>query len=110
MSSQTQSDAQTMLYANSQNLQNIQSQLKTIASHKKKTQIVEKTILALPDNTNMYSSVGKVFIPKTKDNVKNMCATDIKELDDTFMSLLKKKTYYEKQIMDLQKQQLQNNK
>ena len=101
------SDNQTLLIANSQSLQNVQNQLKTIASHKKKTQVVEKTILAMPDNITCYSSVGKVFIPKTKDQVKDMCKTDVKELDQTFMDLLKKKSYYEKQIVELQKQQMQ---
>eukprot|EP00834_Sanchytrium_tribonematis_P001219 NODE_27_length_39007_cov_1.590650.p34 type:complete len:106 gc:universal NODE_27_length_39007_cov_1.590650:16120-16437(+) len=100
----SEQDQQTVLMATAQSLQNVQGQLKTIASHKKKTQIVEKTILALPDDTQFYSSVGKVFLPKTKDNVKGMCKTDIKELDETFMGLLKKKDYFEKQIVELQKQ------
>eukprot|EP00835_Amoeboradix_gromovi_P006024 NODE_640_length_5666_cov_0.633196.p5 type:complete len:110 gc:universal NODE_640_length_5666_cov_0.633196:4874-4545(-) len=108
MSNTNNTDNQSLLLANSQSLQTVQNQLKNIASHKKKTQIVEKTIIALPDDTRMYSSIGKVFIPKTKEQVKSMCTTDIKELDETFMTLLKKKGYFEKQIVELQKQQMQN--
>ena len=90
--------------ASSQSLQTVQNQLKTVASQKKRTQIVEKSIKTMPTTTQMYSSVGKVFIPKTQPEVLEMCKVDVKELDENFMALLKKKEYFEKQITELQRQ------
>jgi len=73
-------------------------QIDSLSKEKRKIELTEKEIGALPEDTRLYRSVGRMFLFKPKPDVMQILKNEHKDADSKIKELEAKKTYLERSV------------
>ncbi|KAI4379701.1 hypothetical protein MLD38_005963 [Melastoma candidum] len=83
-------------------LKQVQNQMRTKETDKKRAYLTLEELRSLPENTNTYKSVGRTFILEPKSVLVNEQEQKFKDSEAAILSLQTSKEYLEKQITDVE--------
>ncbi|OMJ08957.1 putative prefoldin subunit 1 [Smittium culicis] len=91
---------QDKIMSSRRQLANVDSQLTIQYRESRKNEITKSELEALPNSTETYLSVGKMFSSKPKDSIIADLEKQTKLTKATYESLTKKKKFLEKELKD----------
>jgi len=73
-------------------------QIDALGKEKRKIELTQNEIGALPEDTKLYQSIGRMFLYKPKPGIMQVLKTEYKEAESKISELEAKKTYLERSV------------
>ncbi|XP_054778629.1 prefoldin subunit 1-like [Prosopis cineraria] len=83
-------------------LKQVQNQMRNKEGEKKRAYLTSEELRQLPDDTNVYKSIGRMFVLETKTTLMTEQENKIKDSEASITSLQSSKEYLEKQIAEVE--------
>ncbi|XP_020080892.1 prefoldin subunit 1-like [Ananas comosus] len=83
-------------------LKQVQNQMRAKEGEKKRAYLTLEELRQLPDDTNTYKSIGKVFVLEPKSLLVNEQEQKLKDSESAISSLQTSKEYLEKQLAEVE--------
>ncbi|KAJ1413521.1 Prefoldin beta-like [Sesbania bispinosa] len=83
-------------------LKQVQNQMRSKEAEKKRAFLTMEELKQVPDDTNVYKSVGKLFALETKATLMNEQENKFKDSETSITSLQSSKEYLEKQMEEVE--------
>ncbi|CAL5196356.1 unnamed protein product [Lathyrus oleraceus] len=83
-------------------LKQVQNQIRSKETDKKRSFLTMEELKQVPDDTNVYKSIGKTFVLETKATLMNEQENKFKESETSITALHSSKEYLEKQIAEVE--------
>jgi len=73
-------------------------QIDALGKEKRKIELTQNEIGALPEETKLYQSIGRMFLFKSKPDIMQVLKTEYKDSESKISELEAKKTYLERSV------------
>ncbi|PNY14077.1 putative prefoldin subunit 1-like protein [Trifolium pratense] len=83
-------------------LKQVQNQIRSKETDKKRAFLTMEELKQVPDDTNVYKSIGKTFVLETKATLMNEQENKFKDSETSITSLQSSREYLEKQIAEVE--------
>lgn len=80
----------------------VQTQIRSKETDKKRAFLTMEELKQVPDDTNVYKSIGKTFVLETKATLMNEQENKFKDSETSITALQSSKEYLEKQIAEVE--------
>ncbi|RYR44146.1 hypothetical protein Ahy_A08g040529 isoform A [Arachis hypogaea] len=80
----------------------VQNQMRSKEAEKKRAYLTLEELKQLPDDTNVYKSIGRTFVLESKAALMNEQENKFKDSEASIISLQSSKEYLEKQIAEIE--------
>ncbi|ESW05754.1 hypothetical protein PHAVU_011G206700 [Phaseolus vulgaris] len=83
-------------------LKQVQNQMRSKEAEKKRAFLTMEELKQVPDDTNVYKSIGRMFVLETKATLMNEQEKKFKDGEATITTLQSSKEYLEKQMTEVE--------
>ncbi|RYR44147.1 hypothetical protein Ahy_A08g040529 isoform B [Arachis hypogaea] len=83
-------------------MKQVQNQMRSKEAEKKRAYLTLEELKQLPDDTNVYKSIGRTFVLESKAALMNEQENKFKDSEASIISLQSSKEYLEKQIAEIE--------
>ncbi|KAF7820458.1 prefoldin subunit 1-like [Senna tora] len=83
-------------------LKQVQNQMRNKEGEKKRAFLTMEELRQLPDDTNVYKSIGRTFVLETKATLMSEQENKMKDSEASITSLQSSKEYLEKQMAEVE--------
>lgn len=83
-------------------LKQVQTQIRSKETDKKRAFLTMEELKQVPDDTNVYKSIGKTFVLEKKATLMNEQENKFKDSETSITALQSSKEYLEKQIAEVE--------
>ncbi|XP_047059492.1 prefoldin subunit 1-like [Lolium rigidum] len=95
-------ELQARLIETTGKIKQLQTQMRTKESEKKRAYLTLEELRQLPDDTNTYKTIGKVFILEPRSLLANEQEQKLNDSETAISSMQTSKEYLEKQLGELE--------
>uniref|UniRef100_A0ACD5VVD6 Uncharacterized protein n=1 Tax=Avena sativa TaxID=4498 RepID=A0ACD5VVD6_AVESA len=95
-------ELQSRLIETTGKIKQLQTQMRTKESEKKRAYLTLEELRQLPDDTNTYKAIGKVFILEPRSLLANEQEQKLNDSEAAISSMQTSKEYLEKQLGELE--------
>uniref|UniRef100_A0ACD5WH48 Uncharacterized protein n=2 Tax=Avena sativa TaxID=4498 RepID=A0ACD5WH48_AVESA len=95
-------ELQSRLIETTGKIKQLQTQMRTKESEKKRAYLTLEELRQLPDDTNTYKTIGKVFILEPRSLLANEQEQKLNDSETAISSMQTSKEYLEKQLGELE--------
>ncbi|XP_051226523.1 prefoldin subunit 1 [Lolium perenne] len=95
-------ELQARLIETTGKIKQLQTQIRTKESEKKRAYLTLEELRQLPDDTNTYKTIGKVFILEPRSLLANEQEQKLNDSETAISSMQTSKEYLEKQLGELE--------
>ncbi|XP_014522811.1 prefoldin subunit 1 [Vigna radiata var. radiata] len=83
-------------------LKQVQNQMRSKEAEKKRAYLTMEELKQVPDDTNVYKSIGRMFVLETKASLMNEQDKKFKDGEASITALQSSKEYLEKQMAEVE--------
>ncbi|KAK7283946.1 hypothetical protein RIF29_13696 [Crotalaria pallida] len=83
-------------------IKQVQNQLRSKEAEKKRAFLTMEELKQVPDDTNVYKSIGRTFVLESKATLMNEQENKFKDSEASIISLQSSKEYLEKQMTEVE--------
>ncbi|KAG2396534.1 uncharacterized protein HKW66_Vig0228090 [Vigna angularis] len=83
-------------------LKQVQTQMRSKEAEKKRAYLTMEELKQVPDDTNVYKSIGRMFVLETKASLMNEQDKKFKDGEASVTTLQSSKEYLEKQMAEVE--------
>ncbi|KAH1102376.1 hypothetical protein GLYMA_13G197100v4 [Glycine max] len=83
-------------------IKQVQTQMRSKEAEKKRAFLTMEELKQVPDDTNVYKSIGRMFVLETKATLMNEQETKFKDGEASITALQSSKEYLEKQMAEVE--------
>ncbi|XP_019465098.1 PREDICTED: prefoldin subunit 1-like [Lupinus angustifolius] len=83
-------------------IKQVQNQMRTKEAEKKRAYLTMEELKQVPDDTNVYKSIGRTFVLESKATLMNEQENKFKDSETSITSLQSSKEYLEKQMSEVE--------
>ncbi|KAE9620883.1 putative prefoldin beta [Lupinus albus] len=83
-------------------IKQVQNQMRTKEAEKKRAFLTMEELKQVPDDTNLYKSIGRTFVLESKVTLMNEQENKFKDSEASITSLQSSKEYLEKQMAEVE--------
>ncbi|KAK4279474.1 hypothetical protein QN277_011252 [Acacia crassicarpa] len=95
-------EIQSRMIETTAKLKQVQNQMRNKEGEKKRAFLTLEELRQLPDDTNVYKSIGRMFVLETKATLMTEQENKMKDSEASITSLQSSKEYLEKQIAEVE--------
>ncbi|KAI9124392.1 hypothetical protein K1719_004314 [Acacia pycnantha] len=95
-------EIQSRMIETTAKLKQVQNQMRNKEGEKKRAFLTLEELRQLPDDTNVYKSIGRMFVLETKATLMTEQENKMKDSEASITALQSSKEYLEKQIAEVE--------